>query len=47
MGPFQRRGGGWRFGTNRLNDDVVARLMRDGRVVQHGETIMLARKEAP
>lgn len=46
MGPFRRRRGGWRFGTNRLSDDVIERLVADGRVVRDGETITLARKEA-
>ena len=47
MGPFQRRRGGWRFGTNRLDDEVVQRLVDDGRVVRIGSLIMLARKESP
>lgn len=41
MGRFQRRRGGWRFGTNRINEAVVLRLLDFGRVVRIGDTIML------
>lgn len=44
MAPFQRRRGGWRFGTNRLDDDVVERLVRDGHVIQDGDLIKLPRR---
>jgi hypothetical protein len=47
MAPFERRGGAWRFGANRLNDDVVARLVADGRVVHDGNCIKLPRRDAP
>jgi hypothetical protein len=41
MGQFQRRRGGWRFGTNKINEAVVLRLLDFGRVVRIGDTIML------
>lgn len=41
MGPFERRGGGWRFGTNRISENVVERLIESGRVVRIGNRIML------
>ncbi len=46
MAPFQRRRGGWRFGTNRIGDDVVDRLLASGRVMQDGDRIVRA-KVAP
>lgn len=47
MAPFQRRGGAWRFGANRMDDAVVARLLADGSVTADGTTLMLARKKSP
>lgn len=44
MAPFQRHRGGWRFGTNRINDEVINRLVDSGRVVRIGDEIMLPRK---
>lgn len=46
MAPFVRRGGAWRFGANRLNNAVVARLIAEGRIIQDGERIMLAPRVA-
>lgn len=46
MGPFQRRDG-WRFGTKRLGDHVVARLLLAGRATQAGDLITLTRKDVP
>ena len=45
MAPFRRRGGAWRFGANRLNDAVVARLVADGRAAIDGNALVLARKK--
>ena len=44
--PFERRiptsgtGGGWRFGTRRIADSVVARLIASGRARQDGGRIV-------
>lgn len=47
MAPFERRRGGWRFGTNRLADIVVDRLIADGLVERDGDRILLPRRTAP
>lgn len=44
MAPFERRRGGWRFGTNKIADNVVERLREAGLVEDDGERIVLARK---
>lgn len=44
MAPFERRGGAWRFGANRMNDDVVERLLDAGLIVREGETIKLPQR---
>ncbi len=46
MAPFVRRGGAWRFGANRMNDDVVERLLADGRITMDGNAVMLTRKKS-
>lgn len=46
--PFVRRPrGGWRFGTKRISDDVVARLTASGRARIEGEKLILCRSDAP
>lgn len=30
ISPFQQRSGGWRFGTKRISDVVIARLIESG-----------------
>lgn len=30
FGPFQRRRGGWRFGTKVISDQIIARLTASG-----------------
>lgn len=47
MGAFERRGGSWRFGTNRIDDAVVVRLVAAGRAVLLDDRIMLPRRMAP
>lgn len=44
MAPFERRRGGWRFGTNRLADDVVERLLEADLVERDGDRILLPRR---
>lgn len=39
QGPFQRRRGGWRFGTRRISDAMVERLVAAGIARQSGEYI--------
>lgn len=47
MGPFERRRGGWRFGTNRIDDSVVDRLVEAGRAVLVEGRITLPRPVMP
>lgn len=47
MGPFEHRGGSWRFGTNRIDTDVVDRLVDAGRAVLLDGRIMLPRRLVP
>ncbi len=37
LSPFERRSGGWRFGTKRIADAVVARLIASGAARRDGE----------
>ena len=46
MGAFERRRGGWRFGTNRIDDRVVDRLIAAGRAVLVDDRVMLPRRGA-
>lgn len=41
MAPFQRRGGAWRFGANKLSDQVVDRLVAGGRAEIDGDQVRL------
>ena len=41
MGVFQRRGGAWRFGTNRIQDAIIDRLLAAGAIVRDGDEIKL------
>lgn len=43
LAPFDRRPGGWRFGTRRVDDAVVARLIGSGRATSDGAQVFLAR----
>lgn len=45
-GAFERRANGWRFGTKRITDDVVARLVAAGYARRDGNHIILANPEA-
>lgn len=38
-GSLVRRSGGWRFGTARIPDAIVERLLAAGSAIQDGETI--------
>jgi hypothetical protein len=42
MAPFVRRQNGWRFGTKRIADSVVDRLIEMGRAVRDGDTVRSA-----
>ncbi|MGN1291039.1 MAG: hypothetical protein ACI4XG_31315 [Bradyrhizobium sp.] len=42
FGPFERRGGRWRFGTRPIADQVVARLIATGWAVRDGDHIQRA-----
>lgn len=46
--PFERRkhNQGWRWGTRRIRDNVVDRLIASGRAVQSGDNIRLAIAES-
>lgn len=41
LSPFERRSGGWRFGTKRIADAVVGRLIASGAAVSDGERVWL------
>lgn len=44
--PFERRQrGGWRFGTKRIGNDVVARLIASGRARIDGERVIYCRSK--
>ena len=47
-GPFERRAGGvgWRFGTRRIAESVVARLVASGRARIEGEQVIACRSDA-
>lgn len=38
-GSLVRRSGGWRFGTAKIPDAIVERLLADGRATRAGDTI--------
>ncbi len=40
IAPFERRRGGWRFGTKRICESTVARLIASGRAVMEGNRIV-------
>jgi hypothetical protein len=41
LGPFDRhQRGGWRFGTRKVADEVVERLIADGRAELQGERVV-------
>jgi hypothetical protein len=41
-GSLVRRSGGWRFGTARIPDAIVARLVDAGKALQDGDELNLA-----
>ncbi len=41
-GALERRPDGWRFGTRRIADHVVERLINGGRAVRDGDRVRLA-----
>lgn len=41
IAPFERRAGGWRFGTKRIADAVVGRLIASGAAVSDGKRLHL------
>lgn len=41
-GPLVRRRGGWRFGSAKITDAIVARLVADGKAVVSDDSIFLA-----
>lgn len=46
ISPFQQRSGGWRFGTRRMADSVVERLIASGRARIEGEELKRVEPEA-
>lgn len=40
LSPFQQRSGGWRFGTRRMADSVIERLIASGRARVAGEQLV-------
>lgn len=42
QGQIQRRPNGWRFGTRRIADRVVERLIASGRAQRDGDRVRLA-----
>ena len=42
MGHFERRPAGWRFGTRRIGDAVVDRLIAGGWAVRRGDRLELS-----
>jgi hypothetical protein len=46
LSPFERRTrGGWRFGTRRIADHVVERLIASCRAIVDGDLVRLLREE--
>lgn len=41
FGAIERRRGGWRFGTRRIADQVIARLLAQGRARTDGNRVWL------
>jgi hypothetical protein len=41
LSPFERRRGGWRFGTKRISDAIVDRLVAGRRVFITGDQVHL------
>jgi hypothetical protein len=39
MAPFERRKNGWRFGTKRIADHVVERIIAAGRAAREGDIV--------
>lgn len=46
IAPFERRQGGWRFGTKQISDSVVARLIAAGKARIDGDLVRLVEREA-
>lgn len=46
LGPFERRPRGWRFGTRRIHDRIVAHLVATGRARIEGDRLQLVPREA-
>lgn len=42
LSPFERRPGGWRFGTKAISDAVIARLIASRLAVEDGNLLRLA-----
>jgi len=42
MAPFQRRAGGWRFGTKRIAEAVIDRLVESGIAMRDCDAVTLA-----
>lgn len=40
LSPFERRSGGWRFGTRRISDGVADRLIASGRAEIVGDRLL-------
>lgn len=40
-GSLVRRSGGWRFGTARIPDAIVARLLAAGKALRDGDELIL------
>lgn len=46
IAPFERRSGGWRFGTKRICTSTVERLIASGRAIVCGNELHLVKQEA-
>lgn len=46
-GSLVRRSGGWRFGTAKIPDAIVRRVLAAGMAIQDGERITLAAMSHP
>lgn len=44
--PFERRARGWRFGTKRIDDNIVANLVAAGRARIEADRLHLVEREA-
>lgn len=42
--PLERRAGGWRFGARRIRDQVIERLLAQGRIASDGERAWLIQR---